>query len=69
MTNEQQAIERLVEARRFAKEACYPLTENGESDEAAMKTVAVVDAINLAIAEINLRARAMRHMPPVEASK
>ncbi len=59
MINLNDAIERLADAKRSAKIAAQALTAQGESDEAAMKALAAMDALDVAINEIKLRIRAI----------
>lgn len=58
MVTEQRALSYLDSAKYHATAAAKILTARGETDEAAMKTVAVLDAIDAARTEIEVRAKA-----------
>ena len=45
----------LFEAKVNARRAAEALTENGATDEASMKTLAIMDAIDRAVEEIKLK--------------
>lgn len=57
------ALSLLEAAKRHVSTAAKILTMHGETDEASMKTIAVLDAIDRARSEIELRNRASESTP------
>jgi hypothetical protein len=57
-TTDRVALANLATAKRLVADAAKILTAQGETDEASMKTIAVIDAIDRARREVELRQRA-----------